>query len=224
MSNYSVLVRRKLSPEAAVGFMHDLREVRQTHDSALVFLHGDGVEVPGGTVSGWPETIPGVDWCVCRTSVERRRASIPMPSSFRIATLVTFFQAVACAGRVDSLGLGGSLYRRPEPGDRTGDGSRRLLLEVGFSPADQRQRRETLEMALGAAALELDASVLFHGDGLAHLTGEAARGWAQISDFGLLEMVAEAGSCPAGAKIDVRTVEPAWAADLRARAATILIL
>lgn len=224
MTDYIALIRRKPSPRAAVGFTQDLRAALQAHESPMVFFHGDGVEAPYDVAFSWPEANPGVDWCVCRTSVERRSGPDPMPSAFRIATLTTFYQAVLSARRVDSLGLGGRLCSRPESGDRTGEDSNRLLLEVGFAPAGQRQRRETLEMALGAAALELDASVLFHGDGLAHLEGDAARAWAQMTDFGLLGMYAEACVHPSATEIAVQNVDAARAAELRARAETILIL
>jgi len=224
MSDYIVLIRRKLSPEAAVGIMRDLREALKIHEAPLVFFHGDGAETTSDRASGWEEADPGVDWCVCRTSVERRAASDLLPSSFRVATLATFYQAVLSARRVDSLGLGGSLSCGSGSGDRPGEEPKHLLLEVGFAPTGLQQRRETLEMALAAAALELDASVLFHGDGLAHLAGDSARGWAQITDFGLLGMYAESPGRPSGSEIAAQTVDAARAADLRARAATILIL
>lgn len=224
MSNYIVLIRSRPSPEAEVGLLRDLRQALQVNESPMVFFHGDGVEAPCAGASGWPQAMPGVDWCLCRSSVERRSATDALPSSVRVATLVTFYQAVLSAGRVDSLGLGGSLCCRPGPGERAGEDSVPVLLEVGFAPTGHRQRRETLEMALGAAALELDGSVLFHGDGLAHLTGDGARGWAQLTDFGLLGLYAQAPARPAGMSVEVQTLDAAQAAVLRARAATILIL
>jgi len=224
MHDYIVLIRRRPSPDIAAGFMRDLRESLQTFRTPLVFFHGDGVEAVSDGGFDWPESDPDVDWCVCRTSLERRSASNGLPSSFRVATLVTFYQAVLCASRVDSLGLGGRSCCRREQRKRTQGASNHLLLEIGFAPDEQRQRRETLEMALGAAALELDASVLFRDSGLAHLAGGAARGWAQITDFGLLGMYAEAPARSSGAEIPVQTVNAARAADLRAHAATILIL
>jgi predicted peroxiredoxin len=222
MNDYIVLIRRRPSPEAVFGFMQDLRETLQTCNSPLVFFHGDGVEAASDPGIGWPESNPRVDWCVCRTSLERRSSSDGLPPLFRVATLVTFYQAVLSARRVESLGLGGRICCRPE--QNGGKCSNQLLLEIGFAPSDQRQRREALEMALGAAALELDASVLFHGNGLEHLAGNAARAWAQITDFGLLEMYAEAPERLSGPEIAVQTVDAARVADLRARAATILIL
>ena len=137
---------------------------------------------------------------------------------------MTFYQAFSSARRVDSLGLGGSCCCVTGWGEAPGEGSIDLLLDVGYAPTDLRQRRETLEMALGAAALELDASVLFHGDGLAHLAGGPARGWAQITDFGLLGMYAETFDESFGSEIAVQTVSPVGAANLRARSGTILIL
>ena len=204
--------------------MHDLREAVRRHQSPMVFFHGDGVDVPFESGQGWPESNPEVDWWVCRTSLERRMPPDALPTAFAVATLVTFYQAASSARRVDSLGLGGRLRCRPASCRSPGDNPNRLLLEVGFAPVDERQRREALEMALGAAALELDASVLFHGDGLTHLAGDAARGWAQITDFGLLDMYAGAPGRRVDAKIPVQAADAAQVADLRARAATILIL
>jgi len=97
-------------------------------------------------------------------------------------------------------------------------------MEVGFAPLDERQQRETLEMALGAAALELDACVLFSGDGLAHLDAEGARGWRQLTDFGLLEIYVEDPLGRFGSEIVTRALDSGRAAQLRAGAATILIL
>lgn len=219
MSDYIVLIRRKPSPGVAAGLLHDLHEAVEAHETAMVFFHGDGVDASRDAGPGWPEEIPGIDWCVCRTSLERRTASTVLASPFRAASLVTFYHALASAPRVDSVGLGGHCCCRPKP-----EASSRLLLEVGYAPADPRQRRETLEMALGAAALELDASVLFHGDGLAHLAGEGARAWGQVTDFGLLGMYAEAARRPPGTELDVQAVEAPQASDLRTGAATILIL
>ena len=204
--------------------MHGLREAVRLHESTMVFFQGDGVEVPFRSGKGWPESNPGVDWCVCRTSLERRMPPDALPTAFTVATLATFYQAVCGAGRVDSMGLGGRSCCRLQP-SRGGNGSSNpLLLEVGFAPADPRQRHEALEMALGAAALALEASVLFYGDGLVHLAGDAARGWSQITDFGLLDLYAEASGRCSGVKIPVHAVDAAKVADLRDRATTILIL
>lgn len=224
MVDYIVLIRRKPSPEAAVSLMSDLREARRADRSARAFFHGDGVDATLEGASDWAHADPSVAWCICRTSLERRMPSGGAPGGFTTATLVTFYQALSSARRVDSIGLGGSLCYRTEPDVVPGEGANHLLLEVGFAPADPRQRRETLEMALGAAALELKASVLFHGAGLAHLTGDAARGWAQVTDFGLLGMYAESPGDLSGTAIEVQAMNPVQAAALRARAATILIL
>lgn len=224
MVDYIVLIRRKPSPEAAVSLMSDLREARRADRCARAFFHGDGVDATLDAAPDWARADPDVAWCICQTSLERRMPSGGVPSGFTTATLVAFFQAVSSACRVDSIGLGGSLCYRTEPDVVPGEAENLLLMEVGFAPADPRQRRETLEMALGAAALELEASVLFHGAGLAHLTGDAARGWAQVTDFGLLDMYAESAGDLCGTAIEVQTMNAVEAAALRARAATILIL
>jgi len=222
MNDYIVLIRRKLSPDAGVDVMHDLHEALKIHQAPLVFFHGDGVEATSAIAAGWAAANPAVDWCMCRTSLERRSAVDALPASFTVASLVTFYQAVLSASRVDSLGLGGTFASGSDPSEE--QSSTRLLLDVGYAPSGQRQRRETLEMALGAAALELDASVLFHGDGLAHLAGDAARAWAQVTDFGLLGMYGETPGRPFGSEIVVQNVNAAQAARMRARAVTILIL
>lgn len=224
MIDYIVLIRRKPSPETAAVLMRDLREAVELHGSTMVFFHGDGVDASREAASGWPEEDTRIDWRVCRTSLERRAASAEAASRLRTATLVTFYHGLLSARRVDSVGAGGYFCCRPESDDRSAKASSRILLEVGFAPADRRQRRETLEMALGAAALELDAAVLFHGGGVAHLVGEGARAWAQITDFDLLGIYVEAAALSPETEIDVRTVDAAQAADLRTGAATILIL
>ena|SRR6056297_181380 len=224
MNDYIALIRRMPSPDNEAGFAGDLAAALQAHESPLVFFHGDGIDALPELAAAGPGAASAVDYCICKTSLERRSgAGAPAPAG-RVATLVTFYQAVHSARRIDSLGLGGCFCCRPQHRRQVEDGSNPLLLEIGFAPASMRQRRETLEMALGAAALELDAAVLFHGQGLAHLAGDAARGWAQITDFGLLGMYAQADRRISGSQIAVQTVDAAQAADLRARAGTILIL
>lgn len=224
MNDYIALIRRMPSPGNEAGFSGDLRDALRTYKNPLVFFHGDGVDALSGLAPGGQDADSSVDYCVCRTSLDRRSNSAPSVSPARVATLVTFYQAVVSARRVDSLGLGGWSCCRPQPEGQVEEGSVPLLLEIGFAAADLRQRREALEMALGAAALELEASVLFHGKGLAHLAGDAARGWAQIADFGLLGMYAQAPQRFSRSEIAVQTVNTSRAADLRARAGTILIL
>lgn len=222
MKDYIVLIRRNLSLEAAAALRAELSEAVHGHDSPMVFLHGEGVEHMAAAAQD-PE-ISRVDWCVCRTSLARRSATGALPPPFRMATLVTFFQAALSAGRVDSLGLGGRRWGKPVSVATQSEASPRLLLEIGFAPIDQRQHRETLEMALGAAALELDAAILFKGKGLAHLVGDAARGWSQITDFDLLGMHVEDPAGHFRPDVPVQRVDADGAARLRAGAATTLIL
>lgn len=224
MNDYIVLIRRKPSPGSAAACLRDLDEAVRNMETPMVFLHGEGIDAWRDAASGRLDANPGADWCVCLTSLERRSRSGALPPPFRVSTLVTFYQAVLSARRIDSLGLGGSLCCRPASAIGAAGGANRLLLEVGFAPTDRRQRRETLEMVLGAAALELDASVLFHGEGLAHLVGDAAHGWAQITDFDLLGLYAEVPAGRFEPGIDVQALDAPAVAGLRARAATILIL
>lgn len=188
----------------------------------MVFLHGDGVEMVPQLAATDAEK--DADWVVCRTSWRRRFADEAPPRPFRVATLVTFYAAVLSAGRVDSVGLGGRLCcKRVEDGCGP-ENSLPLVLDIGFRPADPRQHRETLEMALGAAALELDASVVFHGGGRHHLAGDAARGWSQVTDFDLLELWVEDAPNEFEADIFAQTLDAADALELRTGTATILIL
>jgi hypothetical protein len=93
------------------------------------------------------------------------------------------------------------------------------LLELASSPRDERDRIETLEFVLGAAALGLDARVLFRGPGYNHLLTDAARGWAQLSDFDLLELICEAPEAvelrAAARRVDAYEVESLLGAGLR---------
>lgn len=44
---------------------------------------------------------------------------------------------------------------------------------------------EMLELVLAGASLEADILVIFRGAGVAHVVGEAARPWRQLTDLGL---------------------------------------
>lgn len=228
MHDYIALIRRKPSPSATPGWMHGwmhgLREALDQYRAPMVFLHGDGIDALGDDSFCQLAADSGVDWCACQTSLARRSSAVALPAAFRVATLSVLYQAVLSARRIDSVGLGGTLCCGPDLGSRGGQVSKRLLLEVGFAPADRQQRRETLEMALGAAALELDAVVLFNADGIEHLAGDEARGWRQITDFELLEMCIEGPAQRNVPEIPAQHMDAVQAAALRAGAGTILIL
>lgn len=221
MVDYIALIRCKPSPGSLPGLEHELRDAIQEHESSLVFLHGDGVEMVPELASA-PDA--RVDWCVCKTSLERRSAINTLPPPFRLATLTVFYESVLLARHIDSRGVGGTRRGKQASVSRESEAPHRLLLEVGFAPLDQRRHRETLEMALGAAALELDASVLFYGDGLAHLAGGLARGWSQVTDFGLLDIYVEGPVDRFKPEMAVQRLDAAGAALLRAGAVTILTL
>jgi len=221
MADYIALIRCKASRDAAARLVEELRDTARGHDSSMVFIHGDAVASIPAFANAAPD--PGADWVVCRTSLARRTATDMLPQPFRIATLTAFYESVLSANRIDSLGLGGQLCFKPGSAAKRSE-SGPLLLEIGFAPLARHQHRETLEMALGAAALELDATVLFTGEGLAHLEGVAARGWSQITDFDLLDLHCETPARRFAPEIAVPTLDPVDVARLRARAATILIL
>lgn len=222
MYDYIALIRSNPSPGAAAEMSAVLDDALGAAETSLVFLHGEGVDTARSALSD--QARKGVEWVVCRTSWVRRQASAVPGPPLSSATLVTLFDALGAARRIDSFGLGGCMCWRAgaDPGNSGKPG--RLLLEIGFAPVDDRQHRETLEMALGAAALELDAAVLFQGEGLRHLEGEPARGWKQITDFGLMEMFVETSAARPGPEIGVQGVDAGRASQLRDRAATILLL
>lgn len=222
MYDYIALIRCNPSSNAADALSAALDDALEGAGKSLVFLHGEGVSNACRAFS--VQRRQGADWAVCRTSWTRRQPSEAPRPPFRAATLVTLFDGLGDARRVDSFGLGGGFCCRPDAIAADGRASTKLLLEIGFAPADDRQRRETLEMALGAAAMELDAAVLFQGEGLRHLEGKAAGGWKQIIDFDLMEMYAESGAGRPVSDIAVCGVDASVAAQVRARAATILIL
>lgn len=221
--DYIALIRRKPSPDIFPGLEHELRDAIQKHDSSAVFLQGDGVEMLSA-IASVASSDARVDWYVCKTSLERRSAADTFRSPFRLATLTAFYASVLSARHVDSWGAGGKSFDTRALASGASEASHRLLLEVGFAPHDQRQHRETLEMALGAAALELDASVLFCGDGRAHLAGGLAHGWSQVTDFGLLDIYVEGPIDRFQPEVAVQRLDTAGAALLRAGAVTILTL
>lgn len=222
MYDYIALVRCNPALHSADQLSAALTAGLEAAENSLVFLHGDGVGDAYRALSR-PGRY-GADWVVCQTSWARRQASeMPRPP-FRTATLVALFDGLDGARRVDSFGLGGWFCCRPDAVPANHRVPRKLLLEIGFAPADERRRRETLEMALGAAALELEAAVLFQGEGLRHLEGEAAGGWKQITDFGLMEMFVETGAGRSVPEIAVQAVDSPRAAQLRGGAGTILLL
>lgn len=176
-----------------------------------LFLHGDGVALaePGRlpVLAG----SPGLE--VCATSWRRRYADAP-DSRFRSAGLASMYSALDAAQRYRVWGHGGASEWRQESGVPPG-----WLLELASFPRDARDRTETLEFVLGAAALDLDARVLFRGPGYNYLLTDAARGWAQLSDFNLLELICEAPEAVqlrvAARRVDSEQVESLRDAGLR---------
>lgn len=230
--NYIALVRCRPCPVRTPAFLAALTDGGSCTAPATIFFQGDGCATARALAQEWfgkqegfgkPDT-DRLDLRVCSTSWSRRYGPDPAPAPLRAESLMFLFQRLALAHRVDSFGQGG-WYCCDVPDVQASDGTAgRLLMEIGSAPVDERQRRETLEVALGAAALELDAGVLFHGAGLEHLVGEGARGWRQIGDYGLLEILAEGAGGPGGPEIVDTWLSPCRAARRRTKAATILVL
>ncbi|MDT8438799.1 MAG: hypothetical protein RQ729_07330 [Wenzhouxiangellaceae bacterium] len=174
-----------------------------------VFAHADAVDWAVADVRLAAELE------VCSSSWQRRHGDSRPPPPARLASLAQLTEAVLAGTSIRSLGFGGD-------GGRSGGVPGRLLLEVGFTPVDDRQRRETLEIALAAAAFELDGDVVFTGPGVAHLAGDGARGWGQLVDFGLLGLWAD--SALPDAVVAASPLPDDRLAALRSAAATRLLL
>lgn len=221
---YIALVRSNPCSKSSEVLLAALADAGARHASAVAFFHGDGCNLARRlTLDARPAAALGqLALRVCATSWTRRYES-PPPRPLGAASLMFLFQRMAGARRIDSIGNGGWFCCTPA-GEATQRAAPRLLLEIASAPVDDRQQRETLEVALGAAALELDAGVFFHGPGLKHLAGPGGRGWCQITDFGLLEMFALAGPEDLARHSGVVVVDLAGAVRLRAGAETILLL
>ena len=225
INKYIALVRSNPCPNASGALLGALADAGARHASAIAFFHGDGCAMAHRLAGDALRTaVPGqVELRICTTSWARRYESAP-PPPLQAASLMFFFQHVALARRIDSFSPGGWFCTRAQDAHATQRRAPRLLLEIGSAATDARQQRETLEVALGAAALELSGGVLFHGPGLGHLAGDGGRGWHQISDFGLLEMFALGTPDRIAANAGAVAVDPARAAQLRAGATTILLV
>ena len=224
VSKYIALVRSNPCPNATGALLDALADAGARHASAIAFFHGDGCAMAHRLAGDALQAAAPVqvELRVCTTSWARRYESVLPP--LQAASLMFFFQHVALARRIDSFSPGGWFCTRAPDAHATQRKAPRLLLEIGSAATDARQQRETLEVALGAAALELAGDVLFHGPGLEHLAGEGGRGWRQISDFGLLEMFALGTPDRIAADAGAVAVDPARAAQLRAGATTILLV
>jgi len=145
----------------------------------LLFLHADAVARARA-----PLAARHVTALACATSWDRRGGGELAPG-FRAGTLGGLFEALDEARELLVFGRHGAV-RQSLP-----KGPRRWLIEIVDAPGGARERREVLEVALAAAAMELDARVLFRGFGYNHLLTDAARGWKQLTDFKLLDLFAE---------------------------------
>ncbi|MBS3744595.1 MAG: hypothetical protein KGY48_09620 [Wenzhouxiangellaceae bacterium] len=224
-SDYIALIRSKPCSTSNRALLAALAGIGTRDAPATLFFQGDGCEMAHALAGGGLGPIDGdrFETCVCATSWARRYGAASPPAPLRAESLVFFFQRLALARRVDAFGLGGWCCCLA-PDASAANRSTRLLLEVASAPADERQRRETLEVALGAAALELEAGVLFRGAGLDHLADAGARGWRQITDFGLLDILAQDGGGRIAPDFGVVAVDACRVGRLRAAAATILLL
>ncbi|MDT8449796.1 MAG: hypothetical protein RQ847_06440 [Wenzhouxiangellaceae bacterium] len=220
MIDYIALVRTAAPAEE----IRDAVAAAARFGPALLFAHGDGVEL---AVADAFDGRDGVEAVVCSTSWRRRHAADP-PPPWRRASLVALFERLDRSGRVDCFGRGPWLCAGPAVGagpERAGVPApgRGLLIEIAFAPDGPDDRTEALEFVLAAAALELDARVLFSGSGRVHLAGADARGWRQLVDFDLLELAAE---CPreSGLAIPVRQLDGAAARQWRGDAGCVVSL
>lgn len=182
----------------------------------LVFLHGDGVDAAVALTGRLGPGAPGT-WRVCRTSWQRRYGDAPVPAPFRDATLVSLFQRLVRPGHLVCHGRGGNAAGRIVPGAG-------LVIDVAHAPGPGFDRRETLEIALAAAALERDAVVVFGPDGAAHLQGAEGRGWRQLVDHELLPLWIESCTPDQPPLAGVERVGGPAAARLRHEAAARLLL
>lgn len=159
---------------------------------AHLFLHGNAVALaePGRM----PTVNTGAALEVCATSWRRRYAGVPDPR-FSLGSLASMYHVLASADAYRVWGEGGLSGWR-----RTAGRAADWLFEIVHAPCNERDRVETLEFVLAAAALDLEARVLFRDSGYNHLLTDAARGWAQLSDFDLMELIAEV---PEGAIVGV---------------------
>jgi len=153
-ADYIALVRRGPRSVSQTGLRDALAQAPTGQAPATLFFHGDGCETAHALVAGASALARSgrFDLCVCSTSWKRRYGQVPPPSPLRAESLVFFYQRLARARRVDSFGLGGCCCC---PVPVVGRDALPLLIEIAAAPADERQHRETLEVALGAAALEL---------------------------------------------------------------------
>lgn len=184
--------------------------------AGFVFLHGEGVAASAELARHGSATANGA-WRVCRTSWQRREPHAPPPAPFREATLVELFRRLKQPGRLICHGLGGSSAGTIGVGER-------LLIEIAHAPGPEHDRRETLEIALAAAALECDAVVLFGSGAAAHLCGRAGRGWRQLVEFDLLPLVVESDPPTLVPIAGVEPVTATTAARMRHQAAARLLL
>ncbi|MDT8408656.1 MAG: hypothetical protein RQ741_03555 [Wenzhouxiangellaceae bacterium] len=163
---------------------------------------------------------------VCNTSWRRRHEVAPL-APFVPTSLVALFSALdrpVCAqgfglGAAPSGSIHGSALERRVPERQRG-----LLIEVGFAPTGRHDRIETLELALGAAALELDARVLFHGPGRSHLEGSQASAWRQLTDFGFIDLLADGSAVETDSGARVQCLEASEVEHLRTQAGILLAL
>jgi len=227
MTEYIALVRQPPESIPSGSLIARLEPPVGRATASLVFAHGDGVAHFARARDEWAGLAAhGAELVACATSWRRRRDR-PPPGQFESGSLMRLFTALDDAPGVECFGLGGCSIC--PAGRCPGRGSAPpLLIEIAFAPVSARARTEALEIALGAAALELDARVLFSGPGLFHLRGGddpgAARGWRQISDHRLLELVAESACADTGLAVPVSTIDSDKAAQIRDRAATMLLL
>jgi len=190
-----LLVRRAVEIDS---FRHALRSFRP--ERGLVFLHGQAVCLARDPL--WSEALRHASgaWVgmVCRSAWQRRFEQEPVPGPWISGGLLQLFDALTKAAEWRVFGSGGA-----SAGQREAAGSGAWLIEIRHAVEDAREARETLEVALAAAALELDCAVLFDARGLTHLRAPYARAWRQISDYQMLRLVTPRAAPTIRAEVEV---------------------
>lgn len=160
-----------------------------------VFLHGQAV-APG--LADPPAALraldrdPSVDVVVCQAAW--RRLGLADEPPLAVASLVGLWSTMQRTDLISVFGQGdwpaasgdwpSVAVAPPSPGVAWG-----VMVERGV---DGQERQSLVEFVLAAAVLELDVAVAFGPQALGELSGESARGWAQLTDHDLAHVITTA--------------------------------
>lgn len=162
-----------------------------------VFLHGQAV-APG--LADPPAALreldrdPDINVVVCQAAW--RRLGLADEPPFAVASLVGLWSIMRRADSISVFGQGdwpaasgdwpSVAAAQPDPSTAWG-----VMVERGV---DGQERQSLLEFVLAAAVLELDIAVAFGPRALGELSGESARGWAQLIDHDLAHVITTASA------------------------------